>query len=215
MSETGRIHAADRTLIRIVDAATAEAVRRSGAWVACRLGCTDCCIGPFPITQLDAFRLRRGLEQLRDTDSARAARVLARARASVARMRPRFPGDPATGTLPEDEVASDRFLDVFDNEPCPALDPATGACDLYEARPITCRTFGPAVRAAGEALGHCELCYVGASPAQIESCAVDVDPDGVEAAVLAELEAATGRSGSTIVAFALAAGDPANTAGPE
>src|SRR5690242_261004 len=46
--------AGDRAFIQIVDAATAEAARRSGPWLACRPGCTQCCIGPFPITQLDA-----------------------------------------------------------------------------------------------------------------------------------------------------------------
>jgi len=51
----------DEVLIRIVDAAMAEAARKSGPWLVCRSGCTECCMGPFPITQLDARRLREGL----------------------------------------------------------------------------------------------------------------------------------------------------------
>jgi hypothetical protein len=48
-------------LVQIVDAALAEAARRSGSWLVCRPGCTQCCHGPFEISQLDAHRLRKGL----------------------------------------------------------------------------------------------------------------------------------------------------------
>ena len=65
----------DDILIRIVDAAFAEAARRSGSWLLCRPGCTQCCLGEFPITQLDAARLRRGLAELETRDPERAARV--------------------------------------------------------------------------------------------------------------------------------------------
>lgn len=208
MKPLERISAGDRTLVRIVDQAMAEAERRSGSWIACRIGCTACCMGLFPITQLDALRLRRGLEELWKTDPERARRVTGRARAAVERLAPLFPGDLATGVLPDDEAAQDEFFDRAGDEPCPALDPDSGACDLYAARPITCRTFGPAVRVAGEALGHCELCYAGAEPQQIEACQVDFDPDGVEAILLEELEAAAGLRGQTIVAFALTVTDP-------
>lgn len=208
MKPLERICAGDRTLVRIVDQAMAEAGRRSGSWIACRIGCTACCMGLFPITQLDALRLRRGLEELWKTDPERARRVTERARAAVERFAPFFPGDPATGVLPDDEAAQDEFFDRAGDEPCPALDPDSGACDLYAARPITCRTFGPAVRTSGEALGHCELCYAGAEPEQIEACQVDFDPDGVEAMLLEELEAAAGLRGQTVVAFALARTNP-------
>lgn len=207
MSGSGRIPALDRTLVRIVDQAMGEAARRSGAWLACRLGCTQCCIGTFPITQLDALRLRHGWRRLLETDPERARRVLSRAREAAARYRPFFPGDPVNGVLSGVEEEEEAFHDRAGDDPCPALDPASGACELYEWRPITCRTFGPAVRAAGDVLGHCELCYEGASPAQIEACQVDFDPDGVEAAILEELEQTTGAHGQTLVAFAIERAD--------
>jgi hypothetical protein len=50
--------------IQIVDTAMAEAARMSGAWLVCRPGRTDCCMGPFPITQLDARSLWEGLAEL-------------------------------------------------------------------------------------------------------------------------------------------------------
>ncbi len=207
MIQSGGIAALDRTLVRIVDQAMAEAARRSGAWLACRLGCTQCCMGTFPITQLDALRLRAGWAELRRADPERARRVLERAREAAARYRPFFPGDAVTGVLSGVEEEEEAFHDRTGDDPCPALDPQTGACDLYQWRPITCRTFGPAVRAAGDALGHCELCYQGAAPEQVEACQVDFDPDGVEAAILEELEQTTGARGQTLVAFALSRAD--------
>jgi Fe-S-cluster containining protein len=152
MPEACWTESGDRDLIRIVDAALAEAVRRSGTWLACRPGCTQCCMGPFPITQLDARRLRQGLAELELSDPARAANVRERARLAAACA----PSEAA------------------DNEPCPALDAATGLCDLYAARPITCRVFGPPMRMNGGPVGICELCFQGASDEEIASCAVEI-----------------------------------------
>ena len=187
----------DRELIQIVDAAMAEAARLSGAWVVCEPGCADCCLGPFPITQLDAWRLRQGLAQLERRDPERAARVRRRSRESVARMAD-FPGDLTTGILDEDEEAEERFAALPDEEYCPALDPDALTCDLYEARPITCRIFGPAVRSGGDVLGVCELNYQGVTDEQIVACQVQVDPAGLEDALL------EGQREQTIVAYALA-----------
>ena len=190
--------AGDRELIQIVDAAMAEAARRAGAWLVCRPGCAECCLGPFPITQLDAWRLRRGLAALEGRDPARAARVRQRAQAAIARMGD-YPGDLTTGILDEDEDAEERFAALADEEYCPALDPEALTCDLYEARPITCRIFGPAVRSSGgDVLGVCELNYQGASDDQIAACQVEVDPGGMEDALI------EGQREQTIVAFALA-----------
>ncbi len=170
----------------------------------CRKGCTQCCYGPFPINQLDAARLRAGLSELDISDPERAARVRKRAKDAVLRLSGEFPGDPATGILREDEEALERFTGFANDEPCPALDPASGACDLYSARPMTCRTFGPPVRSGPEgALGVCELCYHGASDKQIAACEMVPDPDDLEEKLLREIEQQTGRRGSTIVAWCL------------
>jgi Fe-S-cluster containining protein len=185
----------DEHLIQIVDAAMAEAVARSGHWLACRLGCFDCCLGPFPITQLDAVRLCDGLRGFDENDPARAARVRQRAQAAIERMRRAYPNDPVRSVLEQGEA--------FDDDPCPALDPETGACDLYAARPITCRTFGPAVRIGADSMAICELCYRGASDEEIATCEVEVDPENLESRLVQELETSTGVRGETIVAFAL------------
>jgi Fe-S-cluster containining protein len=199
-----RIEAGDRDLIQIVDAAMAEAARKSGPWLVCRLGCTQCCVGAFPISQLDSIRLQRGLAELARQDPERALRVRERARESVARIAPDFPGDPATGRLVEGEAAEARFADFANDEPCPVLDPETGACDLYAARPMTCRTFGPPVHCGSDAVGVCELCFEGATDTEIAECEVEVDGDGLESALLEELEKTTDARGQTIVPFSLA-----------
>jgi len=175
-----RIETGDRELVQIVDAAMAEAARRSGSWLVCRLGCTQCCIGPFPISQLDALRLRRGLADLEAHDPVRARNVRRRARESVARISGEFPGDAATGLLDEGEAAEERFSGFADEEPCPALDLETGACDLYSARPMTCRIFGPPVRCGPDAVGVCELCFEGATEEQIAACVVEIDSAALE-----------------------------------
>ena len=193
----------DAALIRIVDAAMAEAARKSGAWLVCRPGCFECCMGPFPITQLDAQRLREGLAELERRDRQRAARVRQRAGQAVDRILPDFPGDAATGVLGEDEDAEEQFESLADDQPCPALDPATGMCDLYTARPVTCRIFGPPVRCGSEAVGVCELCFRGASDREIAACQVEVDPQDLESRLSDELERTSGVRGQTIVAFAL------------
>ncbi len=145
------------------------------------------------------------MRQLESADPRRAQRVKQRARASVARLSPDFPGDPGTGILGEDENAVERFTDFADEEPCPALDPATGTCDLYSSRPMTCRTFGPPVRSGPEGgLGVCELCYQGATDEEIAACEMIPDPDELEPDLIREVEEKTGKKGNTIVAWCLA-----------
>ena len=188
-----------------MDAALAETARKSGDWLVCRKGCTQCCYGAFAISQLDAARLQKGLDELRTSDPRRAARVRRRAQQAVRKLSPTFPGNRKTGILDEGEDAEAAFADFANDDACPALDPATGACDLYAARPMTCRTFGPPVRSGEEGgLAVCELCYHGASDQQIAACEMVADPDNLEEELIAELEKKTGKRGKTIVAFCLA-----------
>jgi Fe-S-cluster containining protein len=195
--------AKDQALIQIVDSALAEAARRSGEWLVCRPGCTQCCIGVFPINQLDALRLRRGLAELGRRAPERADRVRERAREAVDRLTPNFPGNAVSGLLDEDDASAARFSEFANDEPCPALDPETGNCELYESRPMTCRVFGPPVRSE-DGLGVCELCYHGASDEEIAACEMTPDPDDLESALLKKVEDDTGVRGDTIIAFCLA-----------
>lgn len=193
----------DQTLIQIVDAALADVTRRSGELLVCRPGCSHCCVGVFSINQLDAKRLRAGLGELEMSEPARAERVRERARDAVRRLSAEFPGDLETGLLHEGGEAERQFSDFANDEPCPALDPATGTCELYSSRPVTCRVFGPPVRSQG-GLGVCELCFQGATTAEIAACEMKPDPDDLESVLLEDLEDKTGLRGETIIAFCLA-----------
>jgi len=194
--------AGDRKLVQIVDAALADATRRSGPWLVCRPGCIQCCVGVFPINQLDATRLKSGLAELEKRDPAKAAAVHARSREAATRLRADIPGDPRSGILAEDDASQARFEEFANDETCPVLDPSTGMCDLYESRPMTCRTFGPPVQSE-DGLGVCELCYHGASDEEIAACEMEVDPNDLEGNLLKKFEARTGVRGQTIIAFAL------------
>ena len=83
---------------------------------ACRKGCAWCCTFHVEVRAVDAMHLAR---------RARAVPALeAKVRATAVRV----------GTL--DPVARLRLA-----VPCAFLDPATGACSVYEDRPLPCRAY--------------------------------------------------------------------------
>jgi Fe-S-cluster containining protein len=128
-----------------------------------------------------------------------AAEIERRSREWVEEHGAGFPGDLRTGLLGDSEADRERFEEFANEAACPALDPATGCCDVYEWRPMTCRVFGPPVRMGdGAALGHCELCFVGAGEADVAACEMPVAHE-LEARLVDEL----GEKGETVVAFAL------------
>jgi Fe-S-cluster containining protein len=198
-----RLPAGDSELVQIMDAALAEAARKAGAWLACRPGCTQCCHGAFAINALDVARLQVGMRALRAarpvTGQSKAEAIEQRARAWIAEYGAEFPGDAVTGVLGTSDEEQARFEEFANEAACPAFDPATGLCDVYEWRPMTCRVFGPPVRMGeGEALGCCELCFVGAGEEQIATCEMQV-PHALEERLAEE----TGDAAETVVAFAL------------
>lgn len=185
-----------------MDAAQEEAQRRAGAHLHCRAGCFGCCIGPFPVTLLDAARLQEGLRQI---EPEKAAAVRARAAESVALLRGLdYPGDKASGLLDESIAGEVLFRPEFLSMPCPALDLESGRCELYTHRPAACRTYGPAIRLDGERLPHCPLNYAEATAEQIEAFRVDVDTRESGQAALSEFIEGGGKPGQTVIAYALA-----------
>jgi Fe-S-cluster containining protein len=198
-----RLPAGDGELVQIMDAALADAARRAGSWLACRPGCTQCCHGAFAINVLDVARLQAGMEALRAAAPETAEAIQERAEAWIAEYGPEFPGGAATGVLGTSEEEQARFEEFANDAPCPALNPETGLCDVYEWRPMTCRVFGPPTRVdagmgEGSALGCCELCFAGAGENEIAACEMPV-PHELEERLVAE----AGETGETVVAFAL------------
>ncbi len=186
-------------LFPILDAALASAAERSGDWLACRPGCHQCCIGVFPISALDAEALNAALE---DADPAVASRIRQQAAASRERLTPNFPGDPTTGQLFTQPHHEDDFEDFANDEPCPVLDPASGTCDLYAARPVQCRTFGPPIRDDEDHLTVCELCFIDAPPEAVAHAEMDQSWRPLEDSLIAAAEARAGFQGHTIITYA-------------
>jgi Fe-S-cluster containining protein len=165
-------------------------------------------MGVFPISRQDAARLREGLRTLEQTDPQRAVRIRTRTAESLTRLAPHFPGDPATGILSEAYETSPLFADeseeaLGDNEPCPVLDPTTGTCDLYQHRPIVCRTFGPPMRTPEGNLATCELCFIHATTEEIAAAELDSTIPAQEAASNEAFNAAHNIYGETVIAYAL------------
>jgi Fe-S-cluster containining protein len=187
-------------LVQIVESALASATERGGRHLVCHPGCSQCCVGVFPIAQQDAHRLREGLAL---ADPAKRDAIEARVAASLARLDPWFPGDAATGILREDYEDTILFEEFANDEVCPVLDLATGTCDLYQHRPILCRTFGPPMRTPEDNLGTCELCFIHASTEEIAAAELDPGIPNVEQASNAAFDAAHNVAGETLVAYAL------------
>jgi len=190
-------------LLRILDLALASSIERSGPHLACRPGCAQCCHGVFQISALDAHRLR---EALAATEPSLKARIEARIEQARTHLLPFFPGNPETGVLSGDEQAIELFEEWAHTDPCPMLDPKSQTCDLYAARPILCRTFGPPIRndpsdlEAG--LSICELCFTEATEDEIADAEVDSTFRLLQDTEEAEYERAHPGTGSTVVAFA-------------
>jgi Fe-S-cluster containining protein len=183
----------------------ADCTQRSGHHLACHPGCSQCCIGVFPIAHQDGDRLRTALLALENTDPAKAARIRTRVNDSLTRLDPWFPGDLATGILNEDHEAAILFEEFANDEPCPVLDPTTGTCDLYESRPILCRTFGPPMRTEENNLATCELCFIHATTEEIAACELDPTIPAQEAVSNRTYNTAHNLHGETLIAYALRA----------
>ncbi len=201
----------DGQLLQLVDAALADASERAGKHLVCRPGCTQCCHGAFAIDALDALRLKAAMQSMRMTDPQRAMRIEDRAAFYIEGVAADFPGDAATGVLGRSEEQQMAFEDFANDAACPALDPETGLCEVYAARPMTCRVFGPPVQVdadgAEPAYSVCELCFTEASDDEIAACAMDV-PQADEESLLERLVGALAtddplRRGETIVAYCL------------
>jgi Fe-S-cluster containining protein len=189
----------DSFLVQIMDSALADATARAGDRLVCKLGCTQCCHGAFVLSPLDVLRLRAGMETLRATEPELAAEIAHRAGMWVVEHGAEFPGDVETGMLGNSPEERERFESFANAAACPALDPATGRCDVYAWRPMTCRVFGPPVRMGdGAALAHCELNFVGASEDEVAACEMPLAYD-LEAELLEEIPS----KDETVVAFAL------------
>lgn len=201
----------DRRLIAVVDNLTSEAAAVAGRHLTCRSGCTPCCFGPFAITPLDAWRLRQGLDALGTTEPARVTAIRQRARAAVVEQAGAFSPD-RVGTF-ADEAEEARFYTAFAAAPCPALDPNSGACMVYDWRPVVCRTHGPPLRERDGDVAHCPLCFTDATPSEVDAARTTLDVADMEAPLADQVADETGWRGMTTVTFAIADSSTVRRAG--
>jgi Fe-S-cluster containining protein len=173
--------------------------------LSCRSGCFGCCIGLFAISVGEALALRAAVADL--AEETRTG-VLARAVRAVERSAASFPGDAAAGILDPDRdpTAEDSWLAAVRGIPCPALELPGGRCEVYGARPTTCRTYGLALAGDGEILlPACELNLPSAPPARTLEAALDAGRLTRVDQALAEIAASEGlpAGAETTVAHAL------------
>jgi Fe-S-cluster containining protein len=201
----------DNEMLRILDARFERVSAIAGAHLVCKKGCTACCHGAFAITEMDAARLRAAMDEMRVARPRLASEIERRAKSWLAANGVDFPGSLTTGILGTSDEERVRFEGYANDAACPALDPVSGLCDVYDARPITCRVFGPPVRVeSGEAeevkaLGHCELCFTQATAEEVAECELVV-PYELEGELVEEMAMNEGRTNDgreTLVVFAL------------
>ena len=181
----------DFVILETVAAAIAESHARAGKWIACRAGCSECCSVLFPITMQDAERLRRGLV-MASTDLR--ADIVGRARDLWAKIGPDFPGE--SGVFRATEEWQAWFLTRHKGHACAVVDPATGACRLYEHRPVACRLYGHLIQIGEEVQTICRYCFQGATTTEIDGSRVNVPVSAVDQGGLA--------GGETLISWVLA-----------
>lgn len=120
--------------------------------VPCHSGCSDCCIGLFPITRFDVRLLQEGLAQL-PTDQR--DRITARAVLQVTELEAAFPRLKSLSSIDDwSDADVDDAVRAFHHTPCPALE-KNGLCSLYAHRPLTCRSMGIPPREDAMVNGAC------------------------------------------------------------
>jgi Fe-S-cluster containining protein len=158
-----------REILALADEHFAKVAAASANEMQCRKGCTLCCHGFFEITAADVAMVADGVASL---PAAIRKKVVARASDAIVRT--------AHPDLREcDASTKERFFDRTEQEPCPALSDA-GACLIYDARPLVCRTFGLPIRNGAQFLGEeCELNFTTSSVDQREKAAWDLEWEDV------------------------------------
>lgn len=142
------------SLARKTDAWFARAQASLLGQLPCHAGCTQCCIGPFPITILDADRLRIGLRSLSDEQRERIEQVAQEQVVAMEAAYPLLTQSPFLDQWPDDEI--DRLVTDFHQQPCPALG-VQGLCAVYEHRPLACRSMGVPTEQDGITHGACQV----------------------------------------------------------
>jgi Fe-S-cluster containining protein len=132
--------------------------------VACRQGCSACCRGLFDITLLDALNLKRGFDQLPGSIKEKVLRISTDRLSDMSRRWPDFSEPWILNGI--SECRWDQMMPEDDDTPCLLLSDS-GACLLYDYRPMTCRLNGiPPIDLSGEKFFDewCTLNFINVEP---------------------------------------------------
>lgn len=130
----------------------------------CGKGCSLCCYGLFEIGAGDVATIADGLAALHPM---RRAKIIRKALETIEST-----GHPDLRDGDPEEKAA--FFERAGAVPCPVLD-ESGACMMYDHRPLVCRTFGLPLREGPAYIGDiCELNFTAATQEQKEAAAWDL-----------------------------------------
>ncbi len=131
-------------LAKTADAAFAKIRTDFREKVMCRHGCADCCHAAFGLFFVEAAYLRMRFQEL---DRKRRRAILARCAKSdlqLDRLRRKMAGAGSGTQAKEVDLSLMRIR-------CPLLS-EDQLCDLYSARPITCRVYGIPTSSGGKGM---------------------------------------------------------------
>lgn len=120
----------------------------------CRRGCSDCCVGLFPITLLDQQELRRGLRSLPDGQRRAIEETAALQVSMIEESAPKLARNRFIDHWPDSDI--DSLVERYRALPCPALY-SDGSCSLYAFRPLACRSMGIPSETEGTVNGACTV----------------------------------------------------------
>lgn len=120
----------------------------------CRRGCSNCCVGLFPVTILDQQEIQRGMHELSPDRQMAIRQKSIQQISTIEAAVPRLARDRFLDHWPDREINDlvERTSDI----PCPALD-VEGHCAIYAFRPLVCRSMGIPAEETGAVYGACEV----------------------------------------------------------
>jgi Fe-S-cluster containining protein len=161
------LHVADddyKSILLKADRHFESVLRTQPENLQCGRGCSLCCHGLFEIGSGDVPLIAEGLEAMHPM---RRKRVIRKALEIVESS-----AHPNLRECPPDE--KEAFFGRTQSTPCPNLDDS-GACMMYEHRPLVCRTYGLPLREGRKYIGDiCELNFKGSTHTQRIQAAWDL-----------------------------------------
>ena len=176
----------------------------------CGRGCSLCCYGLFEIGSGDVPMIAEGLSKLHPS---RRRKIIRRAEEILDST-----GHPNLRECSQEEKES--FFDRTSDVACPALS-EKGECQIYESRPLVCRTFGLPLRQGEQYIGDiCELNFTTASDEEKQAAAWDLQWEDVlgpeEEYTVPEAIVLAARLGKSVIPSRRARGIPClRTSAPE